>query len=107
MTCMAQERDSILRIRAKVDAYDELKEAKVVSEEVTKSVVASDTDDRIQLCSADKPERFRKFIGSITSELPINSSIQVVTKLVKFLNENTNEAISEQRLATSPVCLLL
>ena len=99
MTRMAQERDSILRIRAKVDSYDELEESKIGTEEHMEKSKAS--NDRIRFCSVEKPLRVRSLVEVISHEVPIKN---LASKLAKFLRATTHENITEQRLNVCSVC---
>jgi hypothetical protein len=99
MTRMAQERDSILRIRAKVDSHDELEESKIGTEEHKEKSEAS--NDRIRFCSVEKPLRVRNLVDVISHEVPIKN---LTSKLAKFLRAATHENITEQRLNVCSVC---
>lgn len=101
MTRMAQERDSILRIRAKIDAHDEMEEAKATSNETLGAF--NDADDRIQLCSREKPVRVQRLMGNISSELPVKYSL--AAKLAKFLHANSDGDITVGRLNNCSVCV--
>jgi hypothetical protein len=101
MTRMAQERDSILRIRAKVDSHDELEESKLGTEEHMEKSEAS--NDRIRFCSVEKALRVRNLAAVISHEAPIKN---FTSKLAKFLRATTHENITEQRLNVCSVCTI-
>ena len=98
---MAQERDSILRIRAKVDSYDELQETQMGTEETLESTEAADT--RIRFCSVEKALRVRHLAEIISHEV---STQKFTSRLAKFLRAATGEDITEQRLNVCSVCAI-
>jgi len=99
MTRMAQECDSILHIRAKVDSHDELQESKMGTEEHKEKSETS--NDCIRFCSVEKPLRVRNLVDIISHEVPIKN---LTSKLAKFLRAATHENIAEQRLNLCSVC---
>jgi hypothetical protein len=101
MTRMAQERDSILRIRAKVDSYDELKETQMGTEETLENPEAA--EDRIKFCSVEKALRVRHLAEIISHEVSIQ---KFTSRLAKFLRATTGEDITEQRLNVCSVCAI-
>jgi hypothetical protein len=101
MTRMAQERDSILRIRAKVDSYDELEESRLVARETPDH--PDTADDRIRFCSVQKAIHVKRLARNIFTEL----SIQGFTlMLAQCLQEATGENVTETRLNISSVSIL-
>jgi hypothetical protein len=99
---MAQERDSILRIRAKVDSYDELQETQLGTEEIVQRPETS--EDRIRFCSVEKPLRVNQLAGLISHEVPIS---KFTRKLARFLRATTGKDITEKHLAVCSVCTVL
>ena len=57
MTRMAQERDSILRLRAKVDSHDEYEESLI---DTAPAALTDPSDNRIVLCAPQRPFRLRQ-----------------------------------------------
>jgi GTP cyclohydrolase I len=101
MTRMAQERDSILRIRAKVDAYDEMEENTSSSDKAF--AAHGNENDRIQLCSREKPLRVYRLMETVAIELSVKSPL--ITKLARFLRENSDEVITESQVKDCSVCV--
>ena len=96
---MAQECDSILRIRAKVDSYNELQETQLGTEEILQRPETS--EDRIRFCSVEKPLRVKQLAGLVSHEVPIS---KFTWKLARFLRAMTGQDITEKRLAACSVC---
>lgn len=93
MTRMAQERDSILRIHAKVDSYDELEEKKVANQEPASH---HNFDGRIYLCSVQKAVRMKRNADIASEEVSFRG---FTSKLTKFLqHECPDDRITEARL---------
>lgn len=101
MLKFAQERDSILRVRAKVDKYDEdLNAAEAAAEDV---VAAS---DRVKLCAPQKLIGIMAFASLIALEFPEIKDF--VNQLVRFAKTNRlQELSSPQRVKSHGVRLLL
>jgi hypothetical protein len=99
---MAQERDSILRVRAKIDSHDELEEANIDPDETGKTLEShGDTEDRVTFCSAQRPQRVRVLAKDVSHEISISG---FVSKLAKFLKAFTGADITEPRLKVCSVC---
>lgn len=93
MTRMAQERDNLLRIRAKVDQYDELEERELGEPEP----IPLDSS-RTRLGSPCPPTRVSGFLRLITTaeeDLPVQ---QFTKKLAGFLRLLSSERCSEKQL---------
>ena len=106
MTRMNEERDSVLRIHAKVDSFDEWKES-MAQTPTPPSVNHADT--RIILCSPQKLIRVIHFsIVEAHQEFKLND---FSTKLAKFFKVNSNIKTTRQRLeilaVSSDSCLLV
>jgi hypothetical protein len=99
MTRMAQEHDSILRIHAKVDSYDELQETQLGTEEILQRPETS--EDRVRFCSVKQPLRVKQLAVLVSHEVPIS---RFTWKLARFLRATTGQDITEKRLAVCSVC---
>ena len=98
MTRMNEERDSILRIRAKVDSFDDWKES-TAKTPTPPSINHADT--RIVLCSPQKLIRVIRFsIAEARQEFNLNN---FSTKLAKFFKVNCNVKTTRQQLETCAV----
>lgn len=98
---MAQERDNLLRIRAKVDQYDELEERELGEPEP----IPLDSS-RTRLGSPCPPTRVSGFLRLITTaeeDLPVQ---QFTKKLAGFLRLLSSERCSEKQLQMQMVCRL-
>jgi len=92
MTRMAEERDNILRIRAKVDSFDEWEE----SQDAKPAVIDNLTDSRVLLCAPQKPTR----VWDISAKLAPQEfgTSNFTNRLVKFLHIYAGTRVSKQRL---------
>jgi hypothetical protein len=100
---MAQERDNILRIRAKVDNHDELEETRMGTEEILERTGPA-TEDRVRFCSVEKPLRVRHLAEIISREVSIQN---FTLTLAKFLQATIGEDVTEQWLNVCSVCGVL
>ena len=101
MTKMAQERDSILRVRAKVDNHDELEETRIGTEETLER--SQTAEDRIRFCSVEKPLRVKHLVEIISHEVSMH---KFTWKLAKFLQATIGKDITEQRPTICSVCAI-
>jgi hypothetical protein len=94
---MAEERDSILRIRAKIDSCDEWEEA-----QDAKPVVSDDhSESRVSLCAPQKPVRVWNVSNALaTQEFGLAN---FVNRLAKFLHLYGGLNVSIKRLETCSV----
>ena len=103
MTRMAQERDSILCVRAKVDSYDELEEANIGADENGRtSESPKDMDEHIKLCSPRKAHWMSLLAENVSCEISITG---FTSKLAKFLKASSGADIMENRLKVCSVCV--
>jgi hypothetical protein len=101
MTRMAEERDSILRIRAKVDNFDEWQE----SQDATPSTTPDNPPDcRVSLCSPGKPVRVYNISATLAQEFGLSN---FANRLAKFLHIYGGRKVSLQRLEACSVCQIL
>jgi hypothetical protein len=91
---MNEERDSILRIRAKVDGFDEWEESKARMSPPPTSVNHADT--RIVLCS---PRKLVKVIHVSVTEAPLEFNLKNFdSRLARFFEVYSDVEITRQRL---------
>jgi hypothetical protein len=100
MTRMAEERDSILRIRAKVDSYDEWQES------VTDTSPASSSQgDRIILCAPQKKFRVHRYPHLLRRE---GVNVEKFSHwLSTFLRDYRAVTINRQQLDRCIVCVFV
>ena len=101
MTRMAQERDSILHVCAKVDSYDELAEIQIGTEEMPDGESPEAADNRIRFCSVEKPLQVKNLAEIVFCEVSVR---RFTSKLAKFLRVTIGEDITEKRLEVCSVC---
>jgi hypothetical protein len=94
MTTMAQERDSILRIRQKVDSYDEMEELK----DTVPATTHESLDTRIAFCSAQNAVRIADIAGS--DEF---SRWNFMLLLSRFLQVHGQLSVTRKQLGTCTV----
>ena len=94
MTTMAQERDSILRIRQKVDSYDEMEELKDSAPPSTNESL----NTRVAFCSAQNAVRIADIAG-----LDEFSKWNVMPLLSRFLQAHRQLSITRKQLGTCTV----
>jgi hypothetical protein len=99
MTRMAEERDSILRIRAKVDSFDEWEE----SLDATLPASSEDPpDSRVSLCSPQKPVRVQDISSRLAPQEFRFSNF--ANRLAQFLHHYGGTKVPVQRLQSCSVC---
>ena len=102
MTRMAQERDSILRLRAKVDSHDEYQESVIESSPAT---LADPSDNRIELCAPQRPFRLQQVSsGRLAPDFVFENFAR---SLAKFLRLYGGLNINRQRLENCGVSFIL
>jgi hypothetical protein len=94
MTTMAQERDSILRIRQKVNSYDEMEELKDSAPPSTHESI----DTHITFCSAQNAARIADIAGS--DEF---SKWNFTLSLSRFLQAHGQLSVTRKQLGTCTV----
>lgn len=100
MTQKAEERDSILRVRAKVDSYDELEESRFESAAATNE--AGTNDNRIVFCAAQKWVRVGKIAAGLAKqEFSVNDFAR---KLSHFLRDFADTKVTVQGSMDWVVC---
>lgn len=107
MTRMAEERDSILRIRAKVDSYDEMVESTV---ETSPSDSAESTAEspRLVLCAPQKRVLVQRILPRIASLTADGLTGQEFSrKLFHFLRDFTGTTIKQKDILSCTVRLLM
>lgn len=92
MTRMAQERDSILRIRARVDWYDDQEERKIMA---NISSAHKDSDERVCFCAVQPPLRIQRVAMNAANEHSFRSFIPT---LAKYLCSTVDKTITEMCL---------
>lgn len=89
---MAQERDSILRIRARVDWHDDQEERKIMSDI---SVTPQGSDERVCFCAVQRPLRIQRVATAAVDEHSFKSFIPT---LAKYLRGTVDNTITDARL---------
>jgi hypothetical protein len=102
MTRMNEERDSILRIRAQVDNFDEKEELRSQISQVSTPPV-NYTDTRIILCSPQKATKvFYISVAQARHEFNLDN---FSSRLARFFRLYSNVETTRQRLENCPVRL--
>jgi len=98
MTRMAEERDSVLRIRAKVDSFDEWEESLDAPSPVPSE---NPPDSRVSLCSPQKPVRVQNVtFGLAPQEFGFSN---FTSRLAQFLHHYGGTKVPVQRLQSCSV----
>jgi len=98
MTRMAEERNSILRVRAEVDSYDEREESQGVEPALSDNL----PDSCVSLCAPQKYVRVWNIsVGLSPSEFGFSN---FTSRLAKFLHTYGGTKVSLQRLENCSVC---
>ena len=104
MTRMAEERDIILRIRAKVDSYDEMMESTVEASPVNTTTSIAERP-RLIFCAPQKRVCVRHVLPQVASMTADGiTGQQFAKKLFQFVRDFTDAKINKKDILSCTVC---
>jgi hypothetical protein len=97
---MAQERDSILRLRAKVDSHDKYEESLI---DTAPAALTDPSDNRIVLCAPQRPFRLRQVsLGRLAQDFEFEN---FGSSLAKFFRLYGGLDVTQPRLESCGVSI--